>query len=815
MRAFAKFSSNSFFITLFLGALLFTSSYAQQECEKDCSCSISGLVLDASTGEPIPYASVQVSNGSQKGGLTNESGKFLIDGLCHTEYDIAISHVGYKSVVHHHDIYHPNLEVKMATNDMILESIIVEGEAVETGLVSLAQSKLSGKDLDRVKSENLGEALADITGVSTLKTGQNIVKPVIHGLHSNRILIINNGIRHESQSWGQEHAPEIDPSMADNISLVKGAATVKYGPDAMGGAIIINPPKMDLSTDHLHGEAGITAKSNGRSLNADLLLQEGYKQFAWMAQISGLYQGDLTAPDYQLTNTGARELSYMFGSRYHKKNFDISLYYSHVQQKLGILRGSVVGNLDDLEAAVNAPEPFYTQPFSYDISTPYQEVSHNLIKAQGSYNFSHSKIDFQYGFQINKRQEFDVRRGSNNERPSIDLELFTHSVDVDWAHQEFSGWSGKVGGQWLYQDNNNIPGTNTIPFVPNYNNNRLGLYLVESKYFGNINFEAGLRYDYQKSSTRGRDINNNVYSSDLSYHSLTGLAGISADLSAHSSLQTNIGTSWRPPNIAELYSFGKHEYTIEYGLWRSETDELGRPTSADEVFDQETKPIDNELGLKWVTSYNHSVEKHSLELTAYINYLKNYIYTKPGGVVATVRGPFPFYVYDQADALFYGLDASYTLQHTSDWKSRLTGSYLRARDIKNDHYFVGIPSNRLSYKISHNRKIFGWDFNGAIEASYVFKQHLAPRTVTIQDIMDAEANGISIFEEDDSSFDLLNAPDGYLLLSGHIDVTIRQMVLGLQVNNILNTSYREYTNLLRYFADEPGINFKLSARYKF
>lgn len=803
-----------FSIVFSIGLLLSTATLAQKNCAKDCSCSISGLVVDASTGDPIPYAAIQV-NGSGQGVLTDESGKFLIENLCQVEHDIAISHIGYKSVTHHHDVYHPELVVKMAANNVILESVIVEGHTVTTGMETVSESKLSGKELDRLKSETLGDALAEITGVSTLKTGQNIVKPIIHGLHSNRILIINNGIRHESQSWGQQHAPEIDAAMADNITLVKGSAAVKYGPDAMGGVIIINPPKMELSTGHLHGEAGITAESNGKALNGDLLLQQGYKKFAWIGQVSGLYQGDLATPDYQLTNTGARDLSYMFGSRFHQKNFDVSLYYSHVQQKLGILRGSVVGNLDDLNLALNSPQPFYTQPFSYDLNTPYQEVSHDLLKAKGTYNFSNSQLDFQYGFQINKRKEFDVRKGSNNDIPSINLELMSHSLDMDWIHPETAGWTGKIGAQWLYQDNNNIPGTNTMPFLPNYNNNRLGLYMVESKHVGHIQLEAGFRYDYQTTSIRGRDINKNIYRDDINYHSITGMGGIKINTGAHSTFQTNIGSSWRPPNVAELYSFGKHEYTIEYGLWRSDRNEFGQPVSSDIIFNQATKPVRNETGVKWVGTYNYTGKKLNLELTGYANYLINYIYTKPGGITNTVRGAFPFYIYDQTDALFFGVDGSMVVNHNNRWESRITGSYLRARDVKNNDFFVGIPSNRLGYKLSHQRKMFGFEMDGGIGATYVFKQHLAPRVISTNEIIKAEENGVNLFAQNSAAFDFLPAPEGYLLLNAHVDITIQQLILGLQVKNILNTSYREYTNLLRYFADEPGTNFKLSARYKF
>ena len=165
------------FTFLIFAALLLSTSPAftqgKKDCSADCSCAISGLVVDASTQEPIPYATVQIKN-SEKGIMTNEAGEFQIKGLCEKEYDISISHLGYKSFVHHHDIYHPDLIVKLATNDMILESIVIEGSTIETGLESMTESKLSGKELESIKTESLGDVLSNITGVSTLKTGQNV-----------------------------------------------------------------------------------------------------------------------------------------------------------------------------------------------------------------------------------------------------------------------------------------------------------------------------------------------------------------------------------------------------------------------------------------------------------------------------------------------------------------------------------------------------------------------------------------------------------------------------------------------------------------
>ena len=45
----------------------------------------------------------------------------------------------------------------------------------------------------------MGEALKGIAGLNVVETGPSLFKPVIHGMSSNRVLLINNGIRQEGQ----------------------------------------------------------------------------------------------------------------------------------------------------------------------------------------------------------------------------------------------------------------------------------------------------------------------------------------------------------------------------------------------------------------------------------------------------------------------------------------------------------------------------------------------------------------------------------------------------------------------------------------
>lgn len=793
--------------------LLSTTVLAQSSADS-CQYQVEGQVLDLKSQQPLPFASVQVK-GSNRGTVTNEQGFFRMVQLCQREFDLVVSFVGYKTAIHHHDPYHKNPRILLAADSLTLKSVVIEDEALTGELYSGMISSLSTQDLVTNQSQSLGELASKITGVSMLKTGQNIVKPIIHGLHSNRVLIVNNGVRHEFQNWGAEHAPEIDPSLAQNLKVVKGAATVRYGPEALGGVLLIEPPKLDFLTP-LQGQLRAVGQSNGRSGEGTLQLQKGFHRLALMGQASVVQQGDLRSPDYQLTNTGKREQSATLTARTHWGSTDLTAHYSYFDQELGILRGAVTGNLEDLVNAIEQEPPPLTGPFSYEINNPRQRVRHNVAKLRGQWFGEGQSVEVQYAFQHNHRQEYDVRRGTNNLRPAINLNLLSHSLDAAWEHPSFRQWEGRLGGQFLYQDNNNLPGTNTIPFIPNFNLGRAGIYLIERRPIGEDWLEAGVRYDYQAMSIRGRQQNNDPYRNELSFQNVTATLGLVKQLSDNRLFRTNIGTAWRPPNVSELYSFGRRHASIEYGLWRYVQQEDGS-INTNEILTQRERPAPSEMGIKWIGTYEVSQERNQWEVTTYVNYIQNYIYTKPAGITQTIRGAFPFFVYDQDDALLMGVDASTTWQHTPRLESKFSGSYLWAKDVTNNEYFVGLPPANLQYQFAHQLPKLGWldESQWSFKADYTFRQFQAPRVITVRELLEADQNDEDLFVQDDADYDILPPPDGYLLLNLAWSGQINRVTVGAQVTNLLNTSYRNYTDRLRYFADEMGRNFLLSVKYDF
>ena len=802
-------------ISVLITLILLVASPGTSRGQADsCLYTASGHVFDIVSGEPLMFATVQIE-GTTIGAETDFEGAFLLENICEKDFDLVFSYVGYKEMRHHHDFHHPSVEIYLAPDTLLLESVIVEGEAISHGLSSATSETITMQDIGILGSEDFGSVAEQITGVNILSTGSNISKPVIHGLHSNRILLINAGLRHEFQNWGAEHAPEIDPSMIDQLEVIKGAATVEFGPDAMGGVMLIREPVIELNQD-LSGKVSVLGKSNGRSGETTLALKKGYKWWGAMLNGSILKQGDLHAPDYQLTNTGKRERSISGGVRLHPfAELDINMYYSHFYQELGVLRGSVNGNLDDLLVALESDIPNFTSPFSYDIKTPKQKVDHDLYRIDARWVGNHHSFHLKYGYQFNHRQEFDVRRGNDLEVPNIDLTLGSHQGSFEWSHSEIGAWSGKLGFQWTAQDNKNIAGTNTVPFIPNYKQERFGIYAIETVRHNNHSFELGLRFDRQYADVIGRQPNNVIYRNYLDFENVSGTIGFETEVNNHFSLRSNFGTAWRPPNIAELYRYGRHLSFLEYGLFRYELNEETDQIIAGDILTEDQREIQNEIGYKWISNLVWDFEKEHIELTTYINWIENYIYAKPAGLTRTVRGTFPYFVYDQTDALLWGIDISSFTELSETWDARINGSYLHAKQKPSNYNFVGMPPAKVSLELIHEDSKWFFDrLHTSFYVAYTFRQFQEPRVLTVDEVLNAFRTDIDLFVDNVADFDIVGPPNGYFMAKFSFAASLGRLTINGGVNNIFNIRYRSYTDRLRYFADSPGRNFLLGLSWK-
>jgi iron complex outermembrane receptor protein len=364
----------------------------------------------------------------------------------------------------------------------------------------------------------------------------------------------------------------------------------------------------------------------------------------------------------------------------------------------------------------------------------------------------------------------------------------------------------------MIQDNNNIPGTQRIPFIPNFNSASAGAYGISKITLDQWVIDLGARYDYRYYSVSGFDYKNSPFSSELNFHNISATAGASLQLDKQQVWSVNVSSAWRPPHVAELYSLGTHQSAaaIEYGLLLND--------STNEVMDISEVNFENEQALKLVSSYQRTIGATQFDITGYANYIFNYIYLRAGGITETIRGVYPYFRYTQTDALFLGMDISANWQATKNIKANAKASLLRASDEKNDDYLVFIPSNRYeaSIRFEEPHRFALKDFFVETKVKYVAEQHRAPRTITPREFQEALENDTDPFGDDYSNFDFMDAPDGYVLLNVSTGFSIKREKtrydFRMAAENLLNTSYREYTNRFRYYADDLGRNFIVSLK---
>jgi iron complex outermembrane recepter protein len=795
-------------VLLFFLVNIFGLAFGQRECV----VKFSGTIMNQS-GESVGLASLLLLQDSTLH-VSDGEGNFLIKDLCPANYSILIRAAGYDDQVIEVDLHQDtNMEIKLRDVVTQLNEVVIEDKILNTEH-ALNFSVLTEKQLSESAGKSLGESLKEIPGVSSIQAGPGIFKPVIHGVHSQRVLILNYGIRQEGQQWGAEHAPEIDPLMASNIVVIKDASSIKYGTDAIGGVVIVNPAPLPLQ-GNIGGSVNTIFQSNGRSGTLSAMLEGGVGKIdglGWRVQGTAKRAGDFHTPDYSLTNSGLRELNYSAATGYHNKRFGIEIFFSHFSTELGILKGTSIGNIDDLLNAMEREPPQYTTGFSYDISEPRQEVQHDLLKVNGEINRDRSVLRFQYGFQNNSRKEFDIRIGDRSKKPAIDLQLSTHTLDAEWQSTSSEKYSVSAGLTGMLQNNKNIPGTDVIPFIPNFSSQSAGAFVITKFNSPKWIVDVGARYDYRKYSVSGYNVSNALYRSGFDFQNVSATAGATRGLRKNESVKFNLSSSWRPPHVAELYSSGTHQSAaaIEYGLLLND--------STSEVRNVDEFNFKNEQAFKFVTTYDRQWKSVHVELSGYVNYITNYIYLKPTGITQTLRGVFPYFLYTQTDALFIGADLSGTWQATTHISVTPKASLLRASDERNSDYLVFIPSNRYEVALRYDGHdhFKPNDFYFESKAKYVDRQRRAPRVVTVPEIIQAYDEGRNIFEENDANFDFAAAPSGYFLWNVSTGFSVKTKAMKydfrLAAENLLNTSYREYTNRFRYYADDLGRNFMLSVK---
>lgn len=762
----------------FLGFMFFVNySFAQQ----NCTLVYRGIIIDEHDSKPVPFAKIHLKE-INKGVVSDSLGYFSFNHLCAGTYQVScLHHVGCKPEKFELNLQENRFDtIRIEYHLQELEETKIVAYLFELSSLSILRPSEVEKKFGMGK--NLADQLKQLPGVSAMSTGNSISKPIIHGMHSNRILILNNGIRQEGQQWGSEHAPEIDPFLSTDVSIVKGANAIKYGSDAIAGVILTAPEKLE-GISGLKGKVQSTFFSNGKALGLSGALEGGLlhiKNLSWRLQGTWRKGGTIQAPNYYLKNTALEERNFSFNTMYRYKKWKISLFYSQINTQLGIFSGAHIGNLTDLQKAFAATEPLEEGSFTYQIGRPKQQIEHELAKVQNEIALSKNlNLQVVYARQFNRRKEFDKHVKisdtiNGQDKAAFQFNLTTHQADLFLEHQWKEKWKTTLGSTYIYQENT-YQGSF---FIPNFKKNSYGFYLIEGLQIKKHHFEAGLRADQIALSVFMNE-NNQVSNYQHSFKNVSASLGYHILFGHHLLYRVNVASAWRAPQVNELYSNGLHHgaAAIEVG----------------------NRNLGIEQSRQIQTGITYKSNNLNVQVDAYYNQMQNFIYLKPSLVPQlTIKGAFPEFRTEAINALFYGIDFYVGYSIFKSTQIYLKGASVRAKNTDLEKYLVGIPSDRYEPGINLKKSLKNKnELNFNIQVPIITKQIR--------------------FEQNE---DYVDPPNGYFLLNlvGTYSFTIKQQTLdfSLEISNLLNTTYRDYLNRFRYYADEMGrtIGFKLIIPFK-
>ena len=775
------FNKKTFFLFFFI--FFYFLGIAQK-----CDVKVIGNVYDEASKSPLAFVNILVQE-TLSGTTTDDDGNFSLENICPGHYHFIISHIGCEDEKFHFDITKDTvINIALSHTPTSLGTVLIEGQREDFD--NQASSTVKRKVIEENSNKSLSDLLENESGVHLIKNGSGISKPVVHGMYGNRLLILNNGVMQSGQQWGNDHSPEIDPFTSDKIRVLKGANALEFGGGNLGSVVLTEPKKIEREP-HLHGQVNYIFESNGRGNTLNTRLEKYSPILAWRLNGTLKKYGDRRSPNYFLNNTGVQEanLALQLEKSFNDKLF-LYFYASTFNTEIGVLRGSHIGNLTDLEQALNTGTPFFTEvDFSNDINAPKQNVFHHLVKGKAKYFFNENQfLELTLAGQLNDRKEFDIRRSGRTDIPALSLTQYTYNSAIKYTATFENGFKLKLGNQNISTDNSNNPETGILPLIPDYYSWKSGLFSTLSKNKDELFYSFGLRYDYEKQKVKAisNSIPREIIRFENVFHNTSALFNLQYKFKDSQTLGWNIGYAMRNPGINELYSNGLHQ-----GVSGIEEGDPGLKMES---------ALKNTLEYKFVPSSDFA-----FNVLAYHHFFNDYIFLDPQDEIRlTIRGAFPVFKYEQTDATIYGLDVSTQFTIGRSILGLIKYSFLRGMDVSNDVPLVFMPPNSFFGSLTYRTpKTFELAKNIKLEDSEI------------------EITNRYVFEQKNilANQDFVLPPEAYnllgLKLSSYLFYRTYKVKLFFKAENIFNVNYRDYLNRQRYFSDDLGSSLTIGMNIKF
>ncbi|MXO98995.1 TonB-dependent receptor [Altererythrobacter xixiisoli] len=689
---------------------------------------------------------------------------------------------------------------------------------------------LAGDELAHRRQGGLGETLAGLPGVHLDSFGGGASRPVIRGQTVPRIEILSDGANlFDVSSVSPDHAITTDPLLLDAIELQRGPAAVRYGGNAMNGAVNLIDSKVPKAIP-AGGVSGATELRYGTGDQERTLVGRvtaGVGQFAVHAEGAHRTAGNYNVPKSfgtdELRDSFADNTTYSLGASWIPDKGYIGAAYTHMASEYGLPGHSHqngVCHTHGLDLHCEAHDQF-DDPFGSsddhtafirlrseraDLRADYDDLLQGLshIRLRGSYtDYRHDEIDGPALFSRYTNQVWDGRLELTH-RP---LFGFTGTLGVQYTHGTFSG---------INVSDAHVPvAPNQFGYVrstPDYITRNIGIFLSERRSFGNLDLEVAARKDWRRidiplpqwlepftDDTRAiLVVLDNMYGGPGAYQrQMATIFNRNNPPSRHNPFSASFGAIWRiddtyslalslarterPAGVRELYAYGNNLATNSYEIGLANTRRLSSslPLGRTDVMET-TQSLDLTL--------RKTGGPLEFEIGLFYQDIDDYIFARLIEAELESGLQHNLLVYTAADARFAGVDGQISYSLTPQSRLTLFGDYVDTRLKDQNDNLPRIPPGRLGARYEHT----AGPLSGDVEYTRTFAQ-----------------NTIASYETCTPGYNLLNATLSYRVNMGNTGPA----EIYLRATNLLNELAFVHTSFVKNQSPMRGRSVAVGMRY--
>jgi len=759
---------------------------------------VKGTVTDTA-GRAMPGVNVAIPE-LHRGTVTDTEGKYTLTNLPRGEYKVVFSFIGYETKNETVTISRAKtveLDITLRTSTMTAGSITVTGSPTADDPMNIPADVQTLDGIAKIQGQktSLGASLEKMAGVTTISTGSQAGKPVIRGLSGSRIRVLKNNAALEFQQFGVRHPPNVDPFMAERIEVVRGASSIQYGSDALGGAINVishHPPDALGKDSFVQGEVINEFYTNNEEYAGGLHLEGASGGFGFTGTFMARTAGNTTAPDVATFQETDRTDAPKFSDELDFTDFRQINGSFGVGYKAGF--GGVSVNYERFGNQHN-----FLQPNGIGLG---QILQNDIVQTEANIVLSDNwvlKPLFSYGRNSRKSSPGGAnaitRQNLTNEDLAIDIVRETFIGRLEASHNKLGIFSGQFGFEFKRDDQTTF---GPVPLVPSGDINNYGFWAFEKASFGDLTVNLGVRGDIRRQEALPNDVLE-LPDSDLgetddvldqSFDVVTGSVGLNYRVAEHLSLATNLGSGFRAPSFFDLHVNGVHGGIAAF--------QSGNPNLDSE------RSFNTDFSIRWRSS------KYEFTATFYRNKIDDFIFLVNTGEFAGQNGP-PILQNIQNDARLLGGDISASAQVLPWMKLEWTFEKVNGKNKDTGEELPLMPPTRTNGTVKFMQDQLGILKNPYlnIEINHTSDKDAAGRFEPFWQFGNApQFSDFGVASTD--SYTLININTG-----GNIPIGGQNWFVQIGVENLLDEAYRDFLDTYKGYALSPGRNVQFKLRIPF